>query len=100
MNLLFLTFSAKQLEKGRGKKLRDYNIQNLSTVMIALRLYGGHNPLQRIRIKKRELKPLPGFIKVTSKESEPCMITLDDDTRTKRAKMPCGHVICKYQTSM
>lgn len=41
----------------------------------------------------RILEPLPGFIELTY---EPCMITLDDDPRTARAKMPCGHVISKH----
>lgn len=38
----------------------------------------------------RILEPLPGFVELTY---EPCMITLDDDSTTPRAKMPCGHVI-------
>ena len=45
---------------------------------------------------KPRLAPLYGFVTVTSSEDEPDMITLDNDPSTKRAKMPCGHVISEY----
>ena len=38
-----------------------------------------------------ELCEFPGFITITT--SEPCMISLDDDSTCERAKIPCGQVI-------
>ena len=43
--------------------------------------------------KISNLQPLDGFIQITT--TEPDMITYDDDPQSKRAKMPCGHVIGK-----
>lgn len=50
------------------------------------------NSSDQLEQKKQELRPLPGFIELTT---EPDMITLDDDPSTRRAKMPCGHVMGK-----
>ena len=55
-----------------------------------LRLRGGINPLKLATIRKYELTPLRGYITLTD---EPCMISFNDDCATKRARMPCGHVI-------
>ena len=81
------------------KTLADYQIQNHSTLFVVLRLRGGWNPLQAARARKQELTSLPPYISVTSRADEPCMISFDDDTATKRAKMPCGHIIGTYKSS-
>ena len=56
---------------------------------IIMNLHGGIWPLKAIKERKVELRELPGFITVTT---EPDMLGLDTDS-SKRAKMPCGHVI-------
>ena len=70
--------------------LHDLHVKPLSTFMVVIGLEGGVWPLAAMREKKYNLRPLPGFITITS---EPDMISLDDDMNSKRAKMPCGHVI-------
>ena len=65
----------------------------MSTLFIVLRLRGGWNPFLAAKQKKKQLTALPGYIELTT---EPCMISFDDDPTTRRAKMPCGHVIGKF----
>jgi len=74
------------------KKLSELTLEDGSLVVMALRLPGGIWPLNALKIKKRTLEPLPGYITITTSPSEPDMISLDNST-SKRAKMPCGHVI-------
>lgn len=52
------------------------------------------NNIESIQLEEGQkvLLPLPGFIELTS---EPDMISFESDSKTKRAKMPCGHVIGK-----
>jgi len=73
--------------------LSDYKIENQSTVIGVLRMQGGVWPLDAIRDKTQQLTPLPGYITVTSLESEEDIISLDNSPTERRAKMPCGHVI-------
>lgn len=80
-------------------QLKDYGMQNLSNVFLVGRLKGGRPPKIKIGEEKSaarqlernaQLKALPGLISLTD---EPCLYLLDDDATTKRAKMPCGHVM-------
>ena len=41
-----------------------------------------------------------GKITVTRSENEACMITQDNDPANPRARMPCGHTICKSPLSI
>ena len=95
MHCVAFMLLAKAMRRGDGLTVADYNIANFSTVFVILRLQGGWDPLEAVRTRKQTLTALPPHITVTSRANEPCMITLDDDTKTKRAKMPCGHVIGK-----
>jgi len=70
-----------ELERGKGKKLADYQLINGTTITVCVRVRGGPGRLQ----------PIPGLIGVTTRE--PDMISLDDSPTEPRAKMPCGHVI-------
>ena len=81
------------MERGENKTVVDYKIQAHSTLFVVLRLRGGWNPVQAAKSRKQTLTSLAPYITVTSRTDEPCMITLDDDADTKRAKMPCGHII-------
>ena len=87
------TFLDKNLQYGSQICCKDYHLVHLSTVVALLPVCGGVWPLQAIKERKTNLRPLPGFITVTSSPMEPDMITFDADPDEKRARMPCGHVI-------
>ena len=80
----------KQLQGDNGQTLaEDYNVRNLTTLHLLLRLPGGYKPGMPLAYHGK-LKPLPGYIRLTT---EPCMISFDDNMADRRAKMPCGHAI-------
>ena len=86
-------FAASQIvcdESSKTNNLSFYRIENNAKVGVIITLIGGIWPLSAIKERKVELRELPGFITVTT---EPDMLGLDTDSASKRAKMPCGHVI-------
>lgn len=62
------------------KNVSDYHLQHLQKVVYVQKTRGGAS----------RLKPLEGFISLTS---EPCCTSFDDNPAEKRAKMPCGCAI-------
>jgi len=75
------TGEGAELERGKGKKLADYQLIHGSTITVCVRVKGGPGRLQSI----------PRLIGVTTRE--PDMISLDNSPTEERAIMPCGHVI-------
>lgn len=83
----------RYLPFSQGESLSDYGLTHLSKLDLQVTLPGGIWPLTAIKVRKTELRPLPGFITVTTSPTEPDMISLEADPKEKRARMPCGHVI-------
>lgn len=79
-----LIFGGKEIrikdERNKQTYLSTYGIEKGSTLFLVLRLHGGS---QKVLDDDVELSDAPD------------MITWDDDPENKRAKMPCGHAICK-----
>ena len=71
-------------------EIHEYGIIKDSVVLMVHRVLGGYDPRAEARKRKCNLTDFQNQIETTS---EPCMISLDDDLATKRARMPCGHVI-------
>lgn len=71
------------LDENSSDTVEEAGLYHLATVDFCIMAPGG---------SCRYLEPLPGYIEVTT---SPCDITYDDDTKIKRAKMPCGCVIGK-----
>ncbi|KAL3871420.1 hypothetical protein ACJMK2_039419 [Sinanodonta woodiana] len=79
MRLLYCSKDLRTHENNRRMHLKDYNLKNLSTVFMVLRLRGGSQQERRFAIGAR-LTDLPDMLRM-------------DDDQGKRALMPCGHAI-------
>lgn len=90
---IMLYNQGRYLPFSQGESLSDYGLTHLSKLDLQVTLPGGIWPLTAIKVRKTELRPLPGFITVTTSPTEPDMISLEADPKEKRARMPCGHVI-------